>query len=272
MIGHRPALAPERMRFVGEPVACVVADSLAAAPDGAEAVAVDYEDLPAAIGLDAAFNPDAPVIHDEAPGNVAVAAAFGDEVAVAAATHVVETVIDLPRRVPNPMEPRAVIASWDAAAGAFHVVTPHQGLNPMRDDLAAVFGLPPGRIHVEAADVGGAFGARTPAYPEHAAPMLAARLTGRRVRWTATRTEAFLADHHGRGSPAGWRSMRGPVHRDRRVLRGRSRRPGHGAGPWPSLPCWPPWLGRCCWPATARWWRGWWLSSSAPPLPCCCSR
>ena len=200
----RPALARDRVRFVGEPIACVVAESLAAASDGAEAVRVAYEDAPAVTGLDAAFAPGAPAIHDEAPGNLAIALQFGDDAtldaAFAAAALVVETAIDLPRLVPNPMEPRAVVARWDAAAGAFHVATPHQGLNPMRDDLAAVFALPPERIHVERRDVGGAFGARTPAYPEHAAVMLAARLTGRTVRWTATRTETFLADHHGRGT------------------------------------------------------------------------
>ncbi len=201
---YRPALALGRVRFVGEAIACVVADSLAAALDGAEAVLVEYEDLPVVIGLDAAFAPGAPAIHDEAPGNLAIELGFGDDAALdaafARAAQVVEAAIDLPRLVPNPMEPRAVVARWDAAEGAFHVATPHQGVNAMRADLAAVFALPPERIHVERRDVGGAFGARTPAYPEHAAVMLASRLTGRTVRWTATRTEAFLTDHHGRGT------------------------------------------------------------------------
>ncbi|MGC8527463.1 xanthine dehydrogenase family protein molybdopterin-binding subunit [Acidiphilium sp.] len=196
----RPVLAQGRVRYAGEPVACVVADTLAAAMDAAEAIAVEYEMLPPVVGLDAA--PDAPPIHPEAPGNLAFLHAAGDAASVAAAfaasAHVAAARFDLPRLAPSTMEPGGIVARYDAASGVYHLVTPHQGINEIRLDLGG--GVPAARIMIELPDVGGGFGLRSPAYPEHAALLLAARATGRTVRYVPTRGEAFLNDNHGRGT------------------------------------------------------------------------
>ena len=198
----RPVLAQGRVRYAGEPVACVVAETLAAAMDAAEAIAVEYEMLPPVVGLDAA--PDAPPIHPEAPGNLAFLHAAGDAASVAAAfaasAHVAAVRFDLPRLAPSTMEPGGIVARYDAASGVYHLATPHQGINEIRLDLEAVLGVSASRIMIELPDVGGGFGLRSPAYPEHAALLLAARATGRTVRYVPTRGEAFLNDNHGRGT------------------------------------------------------------------------
>lgn len=198
----RPVLANDRVRFVGEPVACVIATSPAAAMDAAEAIMVDYRTLPAIVGLDQAqVGPD---IHPEAPGNLAFLHQAGDDTAVkdafARAAHIVSTRFELPRLAPTTMEPGGIVASYDEATSTYHLVTPHQGINEIRLDLAAVLNEPIERIRIELPDVGGGFGLRSPAYPEHAALLLAAKLTGRTVRWVPTRSEAFLNDYHGRST------------------------------------------------------------------------
>jgi carbon-monoxide dehydrogenase large subunit len=198
-IPFRPVLAGGVVRHPGEAVACVIAETQAQALDAAEAVVVDYEALPAAVGL----ADDAPLVHPNAPGNVAFRHEAGDADAVAAAMTeaalVVETEITLPRLTPMTLEPRAAAARWDAEAGIYLIRAPHQGVNEMRRDFAAVFGLPEDRFRVLSGDVGGGFGPRNIAYPEYAAVMLAARLTGRAVAWQGTRSESFLTDIQGRG-------------------------------------------------------------------------
>lgn len=198
-IPFRPVLADDCVRHPGEAVACVVAETQAEALDAAEAALVDYDALPAAVGLE----DGAPLVHPNAPGNVALRHAAGDQEAVkaamAAAALVVETGIELPRLAPVTLEPRAAAASWDAEAGRYIVRAPHQGVNEMRRDFAAVFGLPADGFHVLSGEVGGGFGPRNIAYPEYAAVMLAARLTGRPVVWHGTRGESFLTDIQGRG-------------------------------------------------------------------------
>ncbi len=197
----RPALALDRVRFVGEPVALVVAATAAAAQDAAERVAVDYDALPAVADAAAALAPGAPLLHPEAPGNLCFDFDYGDEAATdagfTAAAHVVRLELDSARVVGNPMEPKAALARWDG--DILDLWTSTQGMVALRDSLAAQTGLPAERIRVRAQDVGGAFGIRGPAYPEHAALALAARRTGRPVKWVATRTETFLSDYHGRG-------------------------------------------------------------------------
>lgn len=204
VVPRRPILAEDRVRHVGELVALVVAESEAAAHDAAEAVEVDYADLPAVVGLDAALAPGTPAIHPEAPGNRAASVALGDrgavEVAFAAAADVVALTLQLPRLAPAPMENRCVLAAYDAAHGRYRVHTPHQGIVEIRRDLAAALGVPGEAIAVEAAHVGGAFGARGAAYPEHAALLAAAKALGRTLRWQASRLESFLCDYHGRGT------------------------------------------------------------------------
>jgi aerobic carbon-monoxide dehydrogenase large subunit len=199
LIPFRPVLACDIVRHPGEAVACVIAETQAQALDAAEAVLVDYDALPAAVGL----LDDAPLVHPGTPSNVALRHEAGDaeavETAMTQAALVVETEIELPRLAPVTLEPRAAAARWDAENGVYIVRAPHQGVNEMRRDFAAVFGLPADRFQVLTGEVGGGFGPRNIAYPEYAAVMLAARLTGRAVVWQGTRSESFLTDIQGRG-------------------------------------------------------------------------
>ncbi|MFL5289806.1 MAG: xanthine dehydrogenase family protein molybdopterin-binding subunit, partial [Rhodopila sp.] len=202
-IPFRPVLAADFVRHPGEAVACVVAETTAQALDAAEAVVVDYAPLPAAVGIAASLADGAPLVHPGAPGNVAFWHEAGDaaavEAAMAGAALVVETDIELPRLSPVTMEPRAAAARWDAAGGTFDIRVPHQGINEMRRDFAAVFHLPADRFRLLPGDVGGGFGPRNIAYPDYAAVMLAARLLGRPVAWHGTCSESFLTDIQGRG-------------------------------------------------------------------------
>ena len=196
----RPMLAVDRVRYVGEPIALVVADTPARALDALELIAVDLHSLPACATPEAALAADAPPIHDAVPGNLCFDYVYGDPAATgaafAAAAAIVRLDLTSDRVVGNPMEPKSAIAAWDA--DGVELWTGTQGMAALRDSLAAITGLPPGRIRVRAQDVGGGFGIRGPAYPEHAALALAARQTGRPVKWVATRTETFLSDYHGR--------------------------------------------------------------------------
>ncbi|MBW8267966.1 xanthine dehydrogenase family protein molybdopterin-binding subunit [Caldovatus aquaticus] len=196
----RPALAAGRVRYVGEPVALVVAETAAQARDAAERIAVDYRPLPAAATPEAALAPGAPQIHAEVPGNLCFDYEYGDaaaaDAAFARAAHVVRLELESARVVGNPMEPKAALAAWDGET--LDLWTGTQGMVALRDSLASLTGLPPERIRVRAQDVGGGFGIRGPAYPEHAALALAAKRLGRPVKWVASRSETFLSDYHGR--------------------------------------------------------------------------
>jgi carbon-monoxide dehydrogenase large subunit len=200
-VPHRPVLATDRVRFVGEPVALVVATTAHEAQDGVECLAVEYETLPAVADAAAALAPGAPVIHDTVPGNLCFDFDYGDdaatEAAFAAADRIVRLTLTSSRVVANPMEPKAALASWDGEV--LDLWTSTQGMTAMRDSVAAQSGLPPEHIRIRAQDVGGGFGIRGPAYPEHMALALAARTTGRPVKWVASRAETFLSDYHGRG-------------------------------------------------------------------------
>ena len=197
----RPALAVGRVRFVGEPVALVVAETQAQAQDAAEAVAIDYADLPVVATAEAAVAPGAARLHEAAAGNLCFDYAYGDREATAAAFARAATVVELDLRsdrvVGNPMEPKAALAVW--RDGMLDLWTSTQGMTAFRDSLVMMTGLDPATIRVRAQEVGGGFGIRGPAYPEHAALVLAARQTGRPVKWVASRSETFLSDYHGRG-------------------------------------------------------------------------
>jgi carbon-monoxide dehydrogenase large subunit len=197
---RRPVLCEGRVRHVGELIAMVVAESRAAAIDGVEAIVPDFEERTAVVSLDAAGLPD---IHDDAPGNTAARVAAGDAAlvasAMAAAQHVVETDIYLPRMSPVPLEPLSAVASHDPDTGYLDLWTPHQGIAEQRRDICAVLGVPPDRVRVHADRVGGAFGVRGAAFPETIALLAAARKLGRTLRWQGTRSEGFLGDYHGRG-------------------------------------------------------------------------
>ena len=195
-----PALALGCVRYVGEPVALVVADSPHAAQDACELIRIDYNSLPAVASGPAALAQDAPLLHADVPGNLCYETDYGDSVttqaAFAAARHVVRLAQESGRVVGNPMEPKAAMAAWDG--NILELWSPSQGMTGMRDGLAALVGLTPDRVRVHARDVGGAFGVRGAAYQEYAALALAARQIGRPVKWIASRSETFLSDYHGR--------------------------------------------------------------------------
>jgi carbon-monoxide dehydrogenase large subunit len=198
-----PALAQGKVLYVGQPVALVVADSAALAQDASEDIAVEYRELPASVGFDAATRAGAPQLHADVPGNLAFEYETGDRAAVeaafAGAALKTRLTVRSQRLVGNPIEPRAFLASFDQASGVFTVHSPSQGMNNMRGFLAAVTGLPPEKIRVITELVGGSFGIRSYSYAEHLAAMLAAQKLARPVKWVATRSEVFLSDNQGRG-------------------------------------------------------------------------
>ncbi len=197
-----PALARTHVHYVGQPVALVVAQSVLLAQDAAEEIALDYEDLPAAVGFDDATRPGATQIHPEAPGNLAFEYESGDaaavETAFARAAFRSRMTMNSQRLVGSPIEPRACIADCDAASGVVTVYAPSQGINGMRGQLAQATGLPAEKLRVVTRDVGGSFGVRGGAYAESIALVLAAQKLGRPVKWVALRSELFLSENHGR--------------------------------------------------------------------------
>jgi carbon-monoxide dehydrogenase large subunit len=196
----RPALAQGRVRFTGEPVALVVAESAAAAADAAELIAIDYRDLPAVVSAADAVKDGAQRVHDSVPGNVVMDYESGDDAgskaAFAKAARTIELDVDISRVVGNPMEPRACLAAF--ANGQYHLYACTQGAAIMRNQLSAVLGVPPEEIRVIAEEVGGGFGVRFNIYPEYCAALFAAKKLGRPVKWTGTRSEVFLADEQAR--------------------------------------------------------------------------
>jgi carbon-monoxide dehydrogenase large subunit len=196
----RPALAQGRVRFAGDAVALIVAESAIAAQDAAELVAVEYRDLPAVVNATDALKPGAPRVHDAVPGNMVLDYESGDEAATRAAfesaARVVELTVDISRVVGNPMEPRACLAAF--VGDQYHLYTCTQGAAIMRNQLSAVLGVPPESIRVIAEEVGGGFGVRFNLYPEYCVALFAARKLGRPVKWTGTRSEVFLADEQAR--------------------------------------------------------------------------
>jgi carbon-monoxide dehydrogenase large subunit len=199
---NHPVLAIGRVRFVGEPVAMVVADTAAIAEDARELIEVEYRDLPAVANFEAAVAPGAPQLHADVPGNLAFEYESGDEQAVAAAfaraKHVSKLTVDSQRLSGNMLEPRACLVAHDASADRYTLYVPLQGVGGMRGQLAAVSGLGQDRIAIATQDVGGSFGVRGPAYPEYFAAMLAAKKLGRPVKWVGSRGESFASDFHGR--------------------------------------------------------------------------
>lgn len=200
-----PILAADRVRHVGEPVALVAAQTLEQALNAAEAVEVDYDTLPCVTDLQQALQHDAPQVHAAATGNVAMDWSQGDSAtldeAFAQAHYVQELDLQDPMLTGSPMEPRAALASYDAVADRYTLVAGTQGVKTVHAVLTAqVFKLPPEKIRVLTPHVGGGFGLKSQTYPEYAALLLASRLAGAPVKWTATRLESFLTDTHGRNT------------------------------------------------------------------------
>jgi carbon-monoxide dehydrogenase large subunit len=197
-----PPLAGERVRFVGEPVVMVIAETQALAQDAAENVVIQYEALPSVTDALVALAPGAPQLHDDVPGNLVLDTAFGDhgacEAAFAAAHLVVAQTFRLQRIASAQMEPRAAIGAYDDAEGVYTILTPSQGAQRIRSTVATCLGVPPERVRAITGDVGGAFGLLSNVYPEQVMTAWAARQVGRPVKWTGDRSQAFLADYQGR--------------------------------------------------------------------------
>jgi aerobic carbon-monoxide dehydrogenase large subunit len=202
-IPERTAIATDRVRFVGDIVAMVVAESHAQAKDAAELVEVAYEELPAVIGTMAALEPGAPQVWDFAKNNVAFDWTLGDEAPVRAAFARADKVATVElinnRVVATSLEPRMATASWSPGDDRYTLYASCQGSHTLRKVLCNyVLKIPENRMRVVTGDVGGGFGMKIFVYPEYAVVLYAARAFGRPVRWASERGEAFLSDTHGR--------------------------------------------------------------------------
>jgi carbon-monoxide dehydrogenase large subunit len=199
---RREALAIDRVRYVGDPVACVIAGTLAQAKDAAEAVTVDIEPLPAVVSAEQATRAGAPLLYDDVPGNVALDYQYGDSEAVKAAfaraAHVTRLNLLNSRMVVNCIEPRAGLASHDG--GRFTLYVPSQGVFGMRAHLAEALGVEAKNVHVLTGQVGGSFGMKAAVFPEYICLLHAARALGRPVKWTDERSNSFVSDGHGRAN------------------------------------------------------------------------
>ena len=203
IVPPRPALATGRVRHVGDPVCFVVADSAELARESAERVEIDYQPLPSVVAGRGALAKDAPLLWDEAPGNLVYHVQRGDHVAVSEAmkkaAHVVEVDVTNNRVIVVPLEPRAGIARYDAATDTMDLELTGQGLHGIRRQLAEfVFKVAPERIQLHAPDVGGGFGMKNFLYPEWILLLWAARRLKRPVRWLADRAEDFVMGAQGR--------------------------------------------------------------------------
>jgi len=201
----QPILARERVRYVGDPVAFIVAETLNAAKDAAELIAIDYQVLPAVTGAEAALAPGAPAVWDDNPGNEAFCHEVGDKAAVdaaiAKADHVVRHRTVVNRVTANTMEPRGCLGRYDAEDGRYTIRCTVQSGHGTRAALAEqIFKLPHDRFRVVCDNMGGGFGMKGGCYPEYALSLWASEVTGRPVRWIAERSEGLLSDEQSRGS------------------------------------------------------------------------
>lgn len=198
-----PLLANETVKFVGQPIAMVIADTALQAQDAAALVFIDYEELPVAVDALRALEKDTPPIHEAKDSNLFLHFNHGDreatDTAFAAAAFTSELTVKSQRLIGAPMEPRACNASHDPTSGITTVYSPTQGLNGMRAYLQAIIGSDGEDIDVIAEDVGGSFGVRAGAFSETALVILAARKLGRPVKWIGRRSELFIGEWHGRG-------------------------------------------------------------------------
>ena len=197
-----PHLALDTVRFVGQPVAFVVAETLEQARDAAELIEVDYDELPVVTTPDAALAAGAPQLHAEAPGNVAYTWSMGDTAAVdaafKAAAHVARVKVRSQRLIVASMETRAITARFDAGTDRWEVWMGSQGVHGIRARLAMALQVEPTRLRVHTPDVGGGFGMKLMAHPEYGLTCLAAQDTGRPVAWIGERSDAMLSDAQGR--------------------------------------------------------------------------
>src|SRR4051812_5263088 len=199
---NRTALMTDKVRYVGDPVAFVVAETVAQARDAAEAVVVEIEPLPAVTSAEEAAKPGAPQLYDHIPNNVALDYHYGDKAAVdaafAGAAHVTRLDIVNTRVAVVAMEPRAALASYDKASERYTIQVPTQGVAGNRANLAKNLKVPNDKVRVLTANVGGSFGMKNINYPEYMCILHAAKTLGRPVKWTDERSTSFLSDSHGR--------------------------------------------------------------------------
>jgi aerobic carbon-monoxide dehydrogenase large subunit len=198
----RPALAADKVRFVGDPVACVIAETVAQAKDAAETVTINTEPLPVVLKPADAVKPGAPLVFDAVPNNIALDYHFGDAAKVAEAfakaKHVTRLETSNQRMVVNAMEPRAAIGEYDAAGNKWTLYSTSQGVHGMKTTLMDVLGAPADKVRVVTGQVGGSFGMKAAVYPEYICILHGARQLGRPVKWTDERSGSFVSDHHGR--------------------------------------------------------------------------
>ena len=197
-----PALVKDRVRFVGDYVAFVVAQTQHQALDAAELIAVDYEPLAACVSTAEATAKGAPRVWDECPDNVGFVQLFGDkaatDAAIARADHVVRHRFVINRVTAASMEPRGCLGDYDATEDRYTIYTTLQRTHPFRSELAPILKVPESRIRVVAGDIGGSFGMKSAVYNEVALVLLASKHVGRPVKWTSTRSESFLCDAQAR--------------------------------------------------------------------------
>ncbi len=201
-VARMPVLARDTVRFVGQPIAMVIADTAYLAQDAAELADIEFEILDAASTMEAALQPGAPVLHEASPNNVSAEFEAGDHAAVEAAfakaRHVSTVRVNSQRLIPAPMEPRAVLAVYDEAHDRTRVHTPTQGILGMLGFLSQSTGLPADKLEIQTQDVGGSFGIRGGSFSEHVGVVIAARVLKRPIRWVGSRSEVFVSDWHGR--------------------------------------------------------------------------
>jgi carbon-monoxide dehydrogenase large subunit len=198
----RPALAGDKVRFVGDPVACVIAETIAQAKDAAEAVTVDVEPLPVVLKPADAVKPGASLVFDAVPNNIALDFHYGDAAKVAEAfaraKHVTRLETSNQRLVVNAMEPRSAIGEYDNTDSKWTLYSSSQGVHGMKTSLMDILSAPADKVRVVTGQVGGSFGMKASVYPEYVCILHAARLLGRPVKWTDERSGSFVSDHHGR--------------------------------------------------------------------------
>ncbi|NCO22963.1 MAG: xanthine dehydrogenase family protein molybdopterin-binding subunit, partial [Rhodobacterales bacterium] len=200
-----PVLAHGKVRHVGDPICAVVAETLAEARDAAEAILLDLEDLPAVIDMKAAVQDGAPKVHDDLTSNLCYDWGFVEDnkaavdEAIRNAAHVTTLELKNNRLVANPMEPRVAVGQWEKGTNDYTLYTTSQNPHVIRLLMGAfVLGIPEHKLRVVAPDVGGGFGTKIFHYAEEAFCTWAAKECRRPVKWTATRSEAFMSDAHGR--------------------------------------------------------------------------
>jgi len=198
----RPALAGDKVRFVGDPVACVIAQTIAQAKDAAEAVTVDVEPLPVVLKPADAVKSGASLVFDAVPNNIALDFHYGDAAKVAEAfaraKHVTRLETSNQRMVVNAMEPRSAIGEYDKTDSKWTLYSSSQGVHGMKTSLMDILSAPADKVRVVTGQVGGSFGMKASVYPEYVCILHAARLLGRPVKWTDERSGSFVSDHHGR--------------------------------------------------------------------------